>query len=93
MLQRLIEQVAKNNKHINTYNARIDELQQDIKRIAGHLANPYAYGVTFEQFVSDSARIAELYAIMQEYLDVIEDLTKENEMYTEDITELESEVK
>ena len=92
MLQKLIEQVAKNNEYINTYNARIDELQQDIKRIAGHLANPYAYGVTFEQFVSDSARIAELYATMQEYIDEIERLEKENQMLQEDIAELESEV-
>ena len=92
MLNKLIKQVAENNDYINTYNARIDELQQEIKRIARDIANPYACR-TLKEFTSDSARIAELYAIMQEYIDEVEHLGKENEMLQEDIAELESEVK
>ena len=92
MLEKLIKQVEKNNDYINTYNARIEELQQSIKSIAHDIANPYACR-TFKQFASDSARIAELYATMKEYLDEVEYLEKENEMLQEDIAELESEVK
>ena len=90
MLNKLIKQVAENNDYINTYNAKIDELTQDIIRISQDIANcPYGG----RQFVSNAARIAELYATMKEFIDEVEHLEQENEMLQEDIAELESEVK
>ncbi len=90
MLEKLIKQVEENNDYINTYNAKVDELTQDIIHISQDIAK-YPYGG--QQFVSNAARIAELYAIMKEFIDEIEFLEKENEMLQEDIAELESEVK
>lgn len=89
MLDKLIKQVAENNDYINTYNTQVNELTQHIVHIAQDIANcPYGG----QQFVSNTARIAELYAIMQEFLDEIEYLEKANEMLQEDIADLESEV-
>ena len=90
MLDKLIKQVAKNNDYINTYNAQVDELMQDIIHISQDIAR-YHYGG--QEVVSNAARIAELYAIMKELIDEVEYLEKENEMLQEDIAELESEVK
>ena len=74
MLEQLIKQVAENNDYINTYNAKVDELTQDIIHIAKDIAR-YPYGG--RQTVSNAARIAELYAIMKEFIDEIEHLEAE----------------
>ncbi len=90
MLEKLIKQVEENNDYINTYNAQIDELMQDIIHISNNIAR---YPCGGQETISNAARIAELYAIMKELIDEVEYLEKENEMLQEDIAELESEVK